>query len=351
MATFGRRQTGGAFVSRGWPDPHPQRDADSSSSGVLATSITWAHVVGGGDRFLLVGVSLANTASQTVSGVTYDSVALTLIGTIANGTASRVEIWGLIAPNTGSHNIVVSFSAAVSADVGASSWTNAHQTSPTGTFVSGTGSTASPTVSASSAVNEMVHDVVASVAASLTVDSSQEQEWNTGVTGITGAGSTERGDAGTVAMDWTAGSAVSWAIGAVPIRSREEAALTGGQTVSPGLIDQSAVVFAPQLNQKVSFGLIDQSATLFSPTITSTGGPQTISPGLIDQSAVVFAPSISQRVSVGLIDQSAVVFSPQINQTVTVGLIDQSAVLFNPVIAGGVALAAVGAKGFIQVSR
>ena len=331
MATFGRRQTGGAFVSRGWPDPHPQRDADSSSSGVLATSITWAHVVGGGDRFLLVGVSLANTASQTVSGVTYDSVALTLIGTIANGTASRVEIWGLIAPNTGSHNIVVSFSAAVSADVGASSWTNAHQTSPTGTFVSGTGSTASPTVSASSAVNEMVHDVVASVAASLTVDSSQEQEWNTGVTGITGAGSTERGDAGTVAMDWTAGSAVSWAIGAVPIRSREEAALTGGQTVSPGLIDQSA--------------------TLFSPTITSTGGPQTISPGLIDQSAVVFAPSISQRVSVGLIDQSAVVFSPQINQTVTVGLIDQSAVLFNPVIAGGVALAAVGAKGFIQVSR
>jgi len=74
------------------------------------TSITYAFNNSAGN-FLSVGV--LTTASQTISGVTYNSVALTKIGGIPTwgNQPLKIELWGLSSPATGSNNIVVSASS------------------------------------------------------------------------------------------------------------------------------------------------------------------------------------------------------------------------------------------------
>src|SRR5258708_6597863 len=57
--------------------------ASSANTGTAtASSLTWSHTVGaaGTNRILIVGVSIRNNSSQTVSSVTYGGTALTLVG-------------------------------------------------------------------------------------------------------------------------------------------------------------------------------------------------------------------------------------------------------------------------------
>jgi hypothetical protein len=72
---------------------------------------TWAHTVTGTDVVLLVGVMRA--AVQTVSGVTYNGVALTQIGAahLTNANNYGLSFWGLIGPATGTHDVVVTMNA------------------------------------------------------------------------------------------------------------------------------------------------------------------------------------------------------------------------------------------------
>lgn len=70
-----------------------------------APTLTWAHTVSGSQRFLAVTVLTNNSAFAT--GVTYNSAALT--GgpqQVADGTV-RIQLWYLVAPDTGTHNVVV----------------------------------------------------------------------------------------------------------------------------------------------------------------------------------------------------------------------------------------------------
>lgn len=125
-------------------------------------------------------------------------------------------------------------------------------------------------------------------------------------------------------LSWNPNDAVATIIGYLAFGSSG----AGSQTVSPALIDQSGVVFSPQINLRLALGLIDQSGTTFSPQVN-----QSVSIGLIDQSAVTFTPQLNLSISLGLIDQSGTVFAfSQITQTVTIGLIDQSSQVFSPSI-------------------
>lgn len=195
-------------------------DAASSATTTGATSLTWAHTCStSGDRLLVVGLSLLNALGQTVTGITYNGVALTAVpgGAISNGTGGRVELWYLIAPATGANNIVASFSASVAAVGGAESWVGADQTSPLGTAVTASGNTSDATVTVSGAVGQYIQDAVASAAVALTVGAGQTEEWNTGVTGLRGGGSREAG-AASVVMDWTSALSALWAIAGVPVK-------------------------------------------------------------------------------------------------------------------------------------
>ena len=199
---------------------------DAVSTGdTQPASLTISHTTGSGtNRLMLVGISFVNDEMETVTSVTYNGVALTWVGTGANGDDARMEIWRLIAPPTGTYNVVITFSAPLrrAAVAGVMTFTGVHQTTPLGTFVSAVGNASPATVNVTSAANELVFDTVACESCtSFTVGPSQTQRWNLsapdGPRLTPGAGSTELG-AVSVTMSWTQGFADYWAIGGVSIK-------------------------------------------------------------------------------------------------------------------------------------
>lgn len=212
--------------------------ADTGSG--TAGSLTWSHTVGaaGTNRILIVGVSIRNSASQTVSNVTYAGTNLTLVGVIDNATNARVEIWSLLAPVTGANNIIVTLSANARFVGGASSFTDVDQLAPLGAFFSNTGNSPTPTVDVTGvAAGEIVIDTIANATLSILtglpcIGTGQTERWSNRTTSLfpssnntPGAGSTEPGPAGggTVTMSWTLEGCASannrqWAIAAVALK-------------------------------------------------------------------------------------------------------------------------------------
>jgi len=203
---------------------------DSTSSGKTPprTSLTVSHPTAGSNRLMLVGISINNFAGETVSSVTYNGVALTQVGSRANATDARVEIWRLIAPPTGTHDVVITFSSELSSAsrAGVMTFTGVNQTTPLGTFASAIGSASPATVNVTSAANELVFDTVGTESQSspfsLTVGAGQTQRWSSvsmGYDRFLAGGSTEPG-AASVTMSWAIvpTTSIPWAIAAVPIK-------------------------------------------------------------------------------------------------------------------------------------
>ena len=69
------------------------KTSNSGTSNGISTTYT---VAAGSNRLLVVGVG--STPTTPVTGVTYNSTALTKLGEISNGTAVKAEIWYMIAP-------------------------------------------------------------------------------------------------------------------------------------------------------------------------------------------------------------------------------------------------------------
>jgi hypothetical protein len=195
-------------------------DAASFAS-ANATGLTWAHTVGaaGANRILIVGIGF-DPRGATVTGVTYGGQPLTLIGGVS-ATSSRVELWRIVAPLTGTNNVVVTGTGAKEKIAGATSWTGVHQTTPLGTAAFATGTSITPTVNVTSATGDVVVDTVMAVdTASLTVGAGQTQRWNVALGDYMGGGSSEPG-AATTTMSWTLSGSFTWSIGAVPLKQAQ----------------------------------------------------------------------------------------------------------------------------------
>lgn len=207
-------------------------DAASSSSGVSVATLTWSHTCSGSDRVLYALLEFDATA-VTVSSVTYNGAALTSVGRVAGAGSfgGVVEIWRRIAPSTGANNIVANFSANTDIVGGGHSFTGADQTTPNGTFTSATGTSTAPSVSITSASDEIVIDGVLHTHSTggtptLSVGAGQTQRWNaTPSVWIVGGGSTEAG-AGSVTMSWTASPSDPWAIAGVSVKPAAGGAVT-----------------------------------------------------------------------------------------------------------------------------
>ena len=89
------------------------------------TSLTWSHTCSGSDRILFVGVVGGTT--DTVTGVTYDGVAMTLVNKCVAGADFYSYLFYLIAPSTGAHNVVISASSGLIIGL-SSSYTGVSQT-------------------------------------------------------------------------------------------------------------------------------------------------------------------------------------------------------------------------------
>lgn len=92
-------------------------DNSGQSSGA-GTTLTLSATTSGSDRFLIVYVYDSATLSTNTTGVTYNSVAMTKVGTSQqNGGPSWVSCWVLINPTTGANNIVASRTTAAGGDI------------------------------------------------------------------------------------------------------------------------------------------------------------------------------------------------------------------------------------------
>ncbi len=201
-------------------------DGTSSATG-SATTLTWPHTVGiGGDRLLIVGVSIRN-AGNTVQEITYGGAQLSFVGARNNhDDAVRAEIWSLASPPTGTANIAVTLSGGAKMVGGALSFFGVNPAAPLGTYASAFSTdsgTLDPSVTLSSAAGEVVVDVLAlqGSAGSMTPLAGQTQHWNLfygpGGGDAAGAASTAPG-AASVTASWSKASNAKWATVAVPLR-------------------------------------------------------------------------------------------------------------------------------------
>ncbi len=176
---------------------------DTTSVGTTpigASSDTVSHTTSGSDRLMLVGISFGSDQGDTVSSVTYNGTALTLVGALDNSdnAASRVEIWSLVAPDTGTNNLDVTFSGTnhKGATIGVMTFNGVGQTTPLGSFASAEGDSSNPSANVSSATGELVFGVAAfgdSNDWDLAEGGGQTEHWDLFAGEANGAGTTEAG--------------------------------------------------------------------------------------------------------------------------------------------------------------
>jgi len=221
----------------------PTFDAVSNGNALTAASVTISHIVGSGsNRYLIVAVHVEDATETTPSGVTYDSAALTQIGSVVtNGTLS-VTLWRLIAPNSGTADIVVTFGT--SCDVisaGGLSFDSVHQTTPEGTVVTATASTSSVSVAVTAVLGDVVIDMAAvSGTATMTVGAGQSERWDD----LRSIQSTEIASSTSVTMSTTAASSETWALAAVAIKSVADRVSAG--TAAVPIVVTKSVTTPPQ---------------------------------------------------------------------------------------------------------
>ena len=292
---------------------------DSVSSGTgTGSSITVSHTTSGTNRLMLVGISgRASSGPAVVSGVTYNGVALSLVGS-KTAYSLVTTIYKLVAPDTGTHDVVVSFSTAPDKGgvVGVVTFTGVSQTTPLGTFASASGSSTAPSVNVSSATGELVLDTLVDEDATVTMTAGagQTERWNAQFTYMGGAGSTKAGDT-TVTMSWTLSGSANWAIGAVPIKPITENVIT--LTESLGLVDTHSKVWSAHLSFTEILGLLDTVSAfkVFYLTLTE-------SLGLIDTHSRTWSAYRTYNELLGLADTYSRKWDAYRTYAETLGLVD-----------------------------
>lgn len=202
-------------------------DAASGAKADNGTLLSFAHTCTGSDRVLIVTAgALGFPPAAAITGITYAGVAMTQAWSVAHTQVDSLEMvsegWYLIAPATGSNNVVVSFNSADELWASATSFTGADQSVPLGTPVTGQAASVTPSVTVSSAPGEIVIDGLRAGQPTITVGAGQtsrnEQE-NINFSSA-GGSSTEPG-AASVTMSWSLGAGGYgnfWALGAVAVK-------------------------------------------------------------------------------------------------------------------------------------
>lgn len=76
------------------------------------TSRTWSHTCAGNNRYLLVG-TIGDNVSDLITGVTYNSVAMSKLNVVQIPSDRFLTLWGLAAPATGSNSVVATASSSI----------------------------------------------------------------------------------------------------------------------------------------------------------------------------------------------------------------------------------------------
>jgi hypothetical protein len=225
----GAEQTGAATVA-------VNNVSTFSTSGTnKITTQSVSHTVSGTNRLLLVGVTLWPGASGNyVQSITWNGTALSNITSAIYSTSVRSELWKLVAPETGTYNVVVTLTGSPNQNtyctIGVVSFTGVNQADPHRTAVTATGSSTSATLSSmTSASGEMVLSVAGAgvtIGANFNSFSGDTERWNLSTSTYTkGAGGTT---AGATSVTVTHGLSASngWAIIGLSIKPASLSAAT-----------------------------------------------------------------------------------------------------------------------------
>jgi uncharacterized repeat protein (TIGR01451 family) len=217
-------------------------------TGGLGSTLTIAHTTAGTNRLMIVGVSInIGKGSSTVSGVTWNGTALTLIGAHNDaGNTRRVEQWYIKAPAAVSATVIVTFTLPLATTegvaAGVTTFTGVDQTVPLGTFTANDGATGGNSqADVPSVVNGMILDTLA-IGGNRTaaVSGPQVSQWNVNSGGnantdVTAVGSTRTG-APIVPISETFSNTSNWSLGAVSVNpaSADIGVTTGVSAVALG---------------------------------------------------------------------------------------------------------------------
>lgn len=221
---------------------------DSTSSGGTTgvNSLTVAHTTAGTNRLMLVGITI-DPHGDAINSVTYDGVALTRAGQVYDAaTHASVEIWYLVAPNTGTHDVVIDISGTSynGMDAGVMTFTGVDQANPLGAFAGAFGQSTTATVTVASQVGDVVFGVADSHSNSTAPapDPGQTEYWSLDNGKCFASGTLEAG-AASVDQTWTTINDY-WAVGAISIHS-DNTAPTLDATKTPVLNNETEDAGAP----------------------------------------------------------------------------------------------------------
>lgn len=185
------------------------QDSVTSGSGNATPTRTFAHTVTNG-TFLVVTTCHRGGGSDTVTGVTYDGIAMSLGHEMAFATPDLyASFWHLPSPATGSNNVIVTASDTVDGMITtAINFSGVDASSPWGTFVENSSTNASSSsVEVTTESGEIVLDILCKEGngATGTVGADQTSRWAVNDAGTSirdSSGSTQAGADGGV-MSWT----------------------------------------------------------------------------------------------------------------------------------------------------
>jgi hypothetical protein len=203
------------------PPTHHSIALDATSTSGSQSSISsysWSHTCTGSSGLLAIGDSHYGTLDRTITGITYNSVAMTAIRSDVGGTASRSTIYYMVAPSSGVNTIAVTYSGSVLYGAGSAvSYTGAAQTGQPDAN-NGASGTIATTISVSVttvANNSWVFSNTNSYNALSACGNTQRQNVAAGTFCYGGVSDTNapKTPAGSQTMSWTT-SAGQWAISA-----------------------------------------------------------------------------------------------------------------------------------------
>ena len=205
-------------------------DGTANANQDSVSSITFSHTVTSNTNgILIVGVAIDSTANRSVSGITYNTIALTKVRSDDEPTTTlHSEVWYLLAPATGAHNVVVTFPGTMDGAVCVSvSLTGVDQSTPVDAQA---GSTSNVTVATDTvtvttvADNSWVFDILCrngagGITATMVAHTNRTERANIAdnTDGFVGAASTlgPKTPAGSTVMDWTNSSNRTYSMSAV----------------------------------------------------------------------------------------------------------------------------------------
>jgi hypothetical protein len=167
----------------------------NGAGGTGLTSITWSHTTSGTNRLLVATLAVDDAASlgdsTYTTSMTYNGVAMTSAAKVHtnNFTGGFVELFYLIAPDTGTHNVVATITGGtVNAEAGSVSFTGVDQTTPLRNLSTAAGNGQSnPSLTVSSAIGNMAITAIANGSSITSAGSDQNLLWKKNVTDDNGA--------------------------------------------------------------------------------------------------------------------------------------------------------------------